>query len=118
MRDVLDLDALRHLRSVIGGNTNDLMELVEDFVATLPHQMEDMRGQAENSDLAALRITAHSCKSNARDLGAPALSALCAELERLCAEGQATRITPLLELIEEAGQAALDGYARLEPSDV
>jgi HPt (histidine-containing phosphotransfer) domain-containing protein len=118
MNDVLDLDALRHLRAVIGGNTDDLMELVEEFVATLPRQIEDMRVQSKNGDLTALRITAHSCKSNARDLGAPVLSSLCAELEKACAAGQATRVEPLVKEIGQAAQAALDGYARLEPTDV
>ena len=118
MSDVLDVNALRNLRSVIGGDIDDLMELVEEFVASLPHEMEAMRGQAENGDLTALRITAHSCKSNARDLGAPGLSTLCAELERLCAEGKASGIVPLLDQINVAGQAALAGYAGLETADV
>lgn len=118
MSEVLDLNALRNLRSLIGGDIDDLMELVEEFVASLPHEMDDMRGQAENGDLTALRITAHSCKSNARDLGAPGLSALCAELEKLCSEGEATGIAPLLDQINIAVQAALDGYAGLETADV
>lgn len=118
MSDVLDKGALRHLRSVIGGNIDDLMELVEDFVTALPHQMAEMRVHAENSNLAALRITAHSCKSNARDLGALGLSALCAELEKNCSEGQVSQIANLLDQIDLAGRRALDCYARLEPGDV
>ncbi len=87
MSDVLDVNALRNLRSVIGGDIDDLMELVEEFVASLPHEMDAMRGQAENGDLTALRITAHSCKSNARDLGAPGL------------------VIPMIQSVEEAEQA-------------
>lgn len=118
MVDELDLSALRNLKNVIGGDPHDLRDLVNDFVADLPVQLQGMRDHCSAGDLKSLRIAAHSCKSNARDLGALRLSQLCTQLEAECVAGNATDLPALLEQIASAAETALANYAKLEVADV
>lgn len=116
--DVIDTTALTKLKDMIGGDPEDLSELVEDFLETFPSQAADMRNQATLEDWSALRITAHSCKSNARDLGATALSALCAELELQCKSGQPDAAVDQIDAIDAAGQTALTALRELDLANV
>ncbi|MHA6325830.1 Hpt domain-containing protein [Roseivivax sp. CAU 1753] len=118
MTEALDLSALRNLKQMIGGDPDDLSELIGDFVATLPVQVQQMRENGENGDLVALRIAAHSCKSNSRDLGALYLSQLCARLETECASGNVTNFPAQLSQISDAADTALSNLAALDISDV
>lgn len=116
--DVIDTAALTKLKDMIGGDTEDLSELVADFLESFPGQAAAMRDQASSEDWLALRITAHSCKSNARDLGATALSMLCAELERQCKAGQPDAPVEQVSAIEAAGHAALDQLRAVDLANV
>ncbi len=118
MTQALDLSALRNLKSMIGGDPDDLAELVNDFVTALPEQVQQMQSAAAGGDLAALRIAAHSCKSNARDLGASHLSDLCAGLETQSAAGDGAGLARKLAEISDAAAAALSQFAQLDLSDV
>jgi len=114
----IDLTALRNLKNMIGGNPEDLAELIDDFVAALPEQVQQMRAHGDNGDLAALRIVAHSCKSNARDLGALHLADLCARLETEAAAAEVTELSTHLAGIGQAADAALALYAKIDLTDV
>lgn len=118
MVDTLDLTALKNLKDIIGGNANDLQELVDDFVSELPRQLRQMHDQSGRGDLKGLRITAHGCKSNARDLGALNLSQLCTQLEVASVAKDTTNVPALLEQISIAVEAALTNYESLDVSDV
>lgn len=118
MAEALDLTALRNLKAIIGGDPEDLRELVADFVAALPGQVQQMRAHCDAGDPVALRIAAHSCKSNARDLGALHLSQLCARLETDCAAGNGADLPALVAQISEAADTALSQYATLDLADV
>jgi HPt (histidine-containing phosphotransfer) domain-containing protein len=91
----VDKAALVRLLEVIGGEFEDLVELIEEFEATTPVIMEKIQAASQASDWDTLRIQSHSLKSNARDFGAGKLEALCAVLEKQCRDG---------EVIETAGQ--------------
>ncbi|MEO1191709.1 MAG: Hpt domain-containing protein [Pseudomonadota bacterium] len=84
---VIDRAALDHLLSVIGGDPEDLAELLEDFLAEAPRLAAKIRESAESETWTDLRISAHSLKSNARDFGAMTLSRLCEKLEADCKAG-------------------------------
>ena len=118
MNDKIDLQALRNLKSMIGDDFDDLAELIEDFVTGLPTQMQHMHDHSARGDLAALRIVAHSCKSNARDLGAVSLASLCATLETDCAAGLVDDLPSQLDGISSAIDAALKNYSTLDLSNV
>ena len=112
--DTIDIAALKKLKDMIGGDTEDLMELVDDFVSGFPDQVGQMQDQMAQQDWGALRIAAHSCKSNARDVGATALSGLCAELELQCRNGVPQGPDVQLQQIESAGHAAIAALKQLD----
>ena len=87
MEEVIDRAALDRLLDVIGGDPEDLAELIEEFDQTTPQTLAEMQGAADAGDLDALRISSHSLKSNGRDFGATALSVACEALEQACKAG-------------------------------
>lgn len=116
--ETIDTAALAKLKDMIGGDTEDLAELVDDFVSSFPQQVTLMRSQSTDQDWSALRITSHSCKSNARDLGAHALSELCARLELQCKNGAPTDPDAQLSNIENASTAAIAALGQLDLANV
>lgn len=118
MSDVLDLSALQKLKSIIGGDPEDLAELVGDLRTEVPNQLQQMRDYSKSGDLTSLRLVAHNCKSNARDLGALQLSTLCAQLENESATGKVANLTEQLSQITVAAEAALKSLAELDLKDV
>ena len=84
---IIDRVALRQLLDVIGGDRDDLDELLEDYRSTAPDLAAEISDAAEAGDLDRLRIAAHTLKSNARDFGALGLSSLCEALEKECRAG-------------------------------
>lgn len=100
--DIIDQDAIRRLLSVIGGDREDFVELMEEFEESTPQLVDKMTRAAAESDLDSLRISAHSLKSNGRDFGAVRLAVLCEELEHACKEGN---VSGPAEKVVEIGQA-------------
>lgn len=84
---MIDTAALQRLLNVIGGDPEDLAELLEEFETSTPATLEAMQQAADAGDLDALRIGAHSLKSNGRDFGAVRLAAACERLEADCRAG-------------------------------
>jgi len=85
--EAIDRRMLSRLLDMIGGDVEDLRELIDEFEQTTPVLVETMRSSAAEDDLAALRIASHSLKSNARDMGAMVLAELCAALEQAARDG-------------------------------
>ena len=83
--EVIDPAALERLLAAIGGDPEDLRELLDDFQQEGPRALSQMQSAAHAGDRDALRISAHSLKSNARDFGATALAAECARTEQAAA---------------------------------
>lgn len=65
--EVIDKGALRRLLDVIGGDPEDRDELLEDDRSTGPEIVGTIGAAAIAGDLEAVRIAAHTLKSNARD---------------------------------------------------
>lgn len=85
--EIIDSTCLRRMLEAIGGDPADLDELLDDYRRTAPEIVAEISSAARSGDLDALRIAAHTLKSNARDFGAMRLSSLCADLERDCRAG-------------------------------
>lgn len=85
--DAIDRDALRRLLDLVGGDPADLEELLEEYLQAAPALAATLTGAAARGDLGAMRIAAHTLRSNARDFGAHHLSQLCATLEAACRSG-------------------------------
>ncbi len=95
----IDTGALVRLRDVIGGDEEDLAELIQDFSETSPDLADQMAASANASDWAALKIAAHSLKSNCKDFGAVELAELCQSLESESAQGEVTNAHDKVEKI-------------------
>lgn len=111
----IDETALERLLSTIGGDPEDLDELIEDFVSTTPALAAKLRAAAETGDTKALGIAAHTLKSNARDFGATALEGLCAELERLAKDPAATVPMDLVEQVDPTLAEATAALRQVRP---
>lgn len=98
----IDRSAIERLLGVIGGNRDDLMELLEEFLVVAPDGLRKMERAVNSGDLDALRIAAHSLKSNSRDFGAVALAGLCQDLEHACKSGVVVNAAGQVEAIAEA----------------
>jgi HPt (histidine-containing phosphotransfer) domain-containing protein len=84
INETIDVEALRRLLKLIGDDAEDLRDLVDEFLETAPELSALISIAADTGDRNALRIAAHTLKSNARDFGAMRLSQLCATLENAC----------------------------------
>lgn len=82
---MLDQKALNALQEVMGGNRDDLVELIADFRGEAPRHMAVIADPGAESG--ALRRAAHTLKSNLRDLGALELARLYARLEQDLGDG-------------------------------
>jgi HPt (histidine-containing phosphotransfer) domain-containing protein len=110
--EVIDRAALKRLLDVIGGDPDDLAELIEEFETVTPDILETMKSAANAGDIETLRISAHSLKSNGRDFGAIALAQSCEALERDCHDGDVDDPMARVDLIGtllDAARAALEG---------
>jgi len=79
--EVVDTRALEQLQELIGGDREQLNELVETFLVEGDEIVVDMHTAVAQSDVELLRRSAHSLKSSAQDFGASQLSTLSATLE-------------------------------------
>jgi HPt (histidine-containing phosphotransfer) domain-containing protein len=85
--DLIDRTALARLMRAIGGDADDLRDLLGDFAESAPSLVAEMQAAIAADDVEPLRRAAHTLKSNAKDFGASALAALCGEVETACKEG-------------------------------
>lgn len=82
--ETIEVEVLTRLLKLIGGNPEDLRELVDEYLEIAPALSASISSAAEAGNRDTLRIAAHTLKSNARDFGAMRLSELCAKLESAC----------------------------------
>lgn len=85
----IDRNTLNKLLEIVGGNQDDVIEIVSSFLEEGPTLVDALQKSAVTSDLEVLRRSAHSLKSNAKDMGALDLAATCARIESLAAKGAA-----------------------------
>ena len=78
---------LGELRESVGDDPEFLAELVDDFLADAPAQLESLREAATSGDAAGARRAAHTLKGNSRTFGAGELASLCQEAETAAGEG-------------------------------
>lgn len=114
----IDMSALQRLLNVVGGDPEDLQELLDDFVESVPDAIEKMKSAAQSGDLTALRIASHSLKSNARDFGATQLATLCETLEHACREEDVADPVGAVSDIEAEEQTVRAALSALRAEDV
>lgn len=114
---VIDRTAIDRLLSVIGGSRADLRELLEEYFLVGPENLRKMERAAATGNLDALRIAAHSMKSNSRDFGAVALAGICERLERGCKAGSVDDAPGQVAAAAEAFAAARTTLTKLVTED-
>ncbi|WP_413717049.1 Hpt domain-containing protein [Silicimonas sp. MF1-12-2] len=117
-KEVIDPAALRKLLDLLGGDPEDLDELLADYFDEAPRLSASIARAATDGDTDALRISAHTLKSNARDFGAELLASLCAELEQVCRQGDLTNATDLAQCIHTEEIAARDALRRIDSHEL
>ncbi len=93
---VLDPAAIANLRDMVGGEPEDLAELIDSFLEDAPVLLANIAKAVDTGDAVALRLHAHSLKSNAADFGAQELAELCKQLEMAGKNGEMAGTAVLL----------------------
>ena len=106
--DIIDRRTLTALLDSLGGDTDFLKELVDAYLDSAPGLLAAMRQAAAAGDGAALQRAAHSLKTGSASMGAPALAALCKQLEDL---GRSGALDGLTEARIDTAAAAFDDVA-------
>jgi HPt (histidine-containing phosphotransfer) domain-containing protein len=81
LRSALDNAVLGELRESVGDDPEFLAELIDDFLADAPAQLESLREAATLGDATRARRAAHTLKGNSRTFGAGELASICQEAE-------------------------------------
>lgn len=101
----IDKQALEKLRAMVGGEEADLVEIIASFLEEGPTLMASLQKSAQDNNLDLIRRSAHSLKSNARDMGAFELAETCARIERLATEGVTPADTDVAGAAQEMAAA-------------
>ena len=98
--NALDGAALRELRESVGDDPEFFAELVGDFLADAPGQLEALREAATSGDSDSARRAAHTLKGNGRTFGAGDLASVCQEAESAAAAGDLDAVSARLDDID------------------
>lgn len=105
---VLDREALARLHELDPGGKAGLVERV---LVTYTQSLQRLLGQLQAArgerDTQTQRHVAHTLKSSSASVGALALSALCAEVERRLRDGEAEGLDSQLDGLAAEGQRVL-----------
>ena len=112
--ELIDKAALSRLMALIGDDPDDLDELIDDYLETAPTLAKTILDASENRDIDAMRIAAHTLKSNARDLGAIRVSEQAAAIENACKSDDIETATAAASEIEVEAAAANEALSKLK----
>jgi signal transduction histidine kinase/DNA-binding response OmpR family regulator/HPt (histidine-containing phosphotransfer) domain-containing protein len=111
----LDPKALDNLLSMLGGEFDYLVELIDSFLEDAPQLLSELDQYVQSGDADGVRRVAHSLKSNGADFGAVTFSALCKDLETVGKSGALNGVAGLVTQVgSEYGrvQVALETVRR------
>jgi HPt (histidine-containing phosphotransfer) domain-containing protein len=101
MTSALDEAVMAELLESVGGDSEFLAELVGDFLADAPVQLETLRETAASGDAVGARRAAHTLKGNARTFGAAQLASLCEESETAAGTGDLGAVLAGVDAIDQ-----------------
>jgi HPt (histidine-containing phosphotransfer) domain-containing protein len=94
----IETTTIAELRASVGDDDAFLAELIDEFLADTPVQLESLRDALASADVERARRAAHTLKGTSRTFGADALGLLCQEVETAAGVGRL-----------DAGLARIDG---------
>ncbi|QTN23831.1 response regulator [Rhizobacter sp. AJA081-3] len=101
-QEVLDTSRLEHLRGMqLDSEPSLVRELIDMFVADTPGHLGALVEALVAADAARLGRVAHRLLSVTQNIGAPRMSALCVEIERLCRLGEIDRVGELTDALAQ-----------------
>jgi two-component system, sensor histidine kinase and response regulator len=83
------------------GDENLLRSVLSGFIKTLPQYLAAIRDCLAQQNTEGLRLSAHTLKGSAENLGAHALSAVAQQIEQAGAEGDFAAVTARIGALEE-----------------
>ena len=101
LQRALDDAVLGELRESVGDDPEFVAELVGDFLADAPTQLEALRVSAASADAVAARRAAHTLKGNSRTFGAGRLASLCQEAEAAAGAGDLAAVVSGMDEIDQ-----------------
>lgn len=110
LRGALDDAVLGELRASVGDDPEFFAELIDEFVADAPAQLESLRSAAAAGDEAGARRAAHTLKGTSRTFGAGELASLCQDAETAARDGE---LAAVLARVDEIDRAWADVRAAL-----
>jgi HPt (histidine-containing phosphotransfer) domain-containing protein len=99
-QSALDNAVLNGLRESVGDDPEFLAELVDDFLADAPSQLESLRETATSGDATGARRAAHTLKGNSRTFGATRLASRCQEVEAAAGVGDLDAVLSQVDEID------------------
>ncbi len=96
----LDHAVLGELRASVGDDPEFLGELIDDFLADAPAQLDLLREAASSDDASGARRAAHTLKGNGRTFGAGDLASLCQDAENAAVAGDLEAVLTRVDGIE------------------
>ena len=81
---MLERGVLEELREVMG---DDFRQLVQTYLDTAPDLVDQLRQAADDGDVEAMVLSAHSLKSGSANMGAMHLSAMARDTEMAARKG-------------------------------
>jgi DNA-binding response OmpR family regulator len=93
--------ALQNLSELVGDDEAFLQELIGTFLEDAPKLITDMGQAIQENDASALRLAAHTLKSNSADFGAMTLSELSKKLEMMGREETLDGAADLMPQVKE-----------------
>ncbi|MBK8905655.1 MAG: response regulator [Anaerolineaceae bacterium] len=112
----VDPAALDRLQAIMGGELRYLHELIHSFLEEAPQLITQMQQGVAAQDATAVRLAAHSLKSNVADFGAREVHKLTRQIETLARDGALAEVPELVTAVaaaylpvERALRALVDG---------
>ena len=96
----LDPEMLSPIRELAAQDPSGIAELVRLFLRDARSRLDSAATSAEQGDLAAISLTAHSLKGSSANLAAHTMAAVCGELEVASEAGDVNTVTELLTRLE------------------
>jgi HPt (histidine-containing phosphotransfer) domain-containing protein len=96
----LDHAVLGELRASVGDDPEFLGELIDDFLADAPAQLDSLREAASSGDAISAKRAAHTLKGNSRTFGAGDLASLCQDAEAAAGAGNLEAVLTRVDGIE------------------